>query len=80
MISYLVRITPLMFRIVRRRFCVTQLCSPVSRPGCVGIGASPWVVDAQVVAPVQHWFYERGLTGRFRQQKRHLAFAPRCLT
>ena len=31
--SYLVRITPLIYRSVRRRFCVTQLCFPVSRPG-----------------------------------------------
>ena len=78
--GYLVRITPLIFDRVRRRFCVTQLCSPVSRPGCVRIRASPWVVEAQGVAPVPHWLYGRGLTWRFRQQKRHLAFAPRCLT
>ena len=68
--SYLVRITPLMFRIVRRRFCVTQLCSPVSRPGCAGSGLRPWVVEAQVVAPVPHSLSGRGSTGRFRQQKK----------
>ena len=78
--GYLVRITPLICKMVRRRFCVTQLCSPVSRPGLCRIRASPWVVEAQVVAPVPHWFSGRGSTWRFRQQKRHLAFAPRCLT
>ena len=77
--SYLVRMTPLICKMVRRRFCVTQLCLPVSRPGLCRIGASPWVVEAQVVAPVPHRLHGRGLTGRFRQQKRHLAFAPRCL-
>ena len=39
--GYLVRMTPLIFDMVRRRFCVTQLCSPVSRPGCVGSGLRP---------------------------------------
>ena len=68
--GYLVRITPLICKMVRRRFCVTQLCSPVSRPGLCRVRASPWVVEAQVVASVPHWFYGRGLTGRFRQQKK----------
>ena len=78
--GYLVRITPLIFEMVRRRFCVTQLCSPVSRPGCAGSGLRPGLSRPRGVAPVPHWLYGRGLTWRFRQQKRHLAFAPRCLT
>ena len=77
--GYLVRITPLICEIVRRRFCVTQLCLPVSRPGLCRIRASPWVVEAQVVARVPHRLSGQGSTGRFRQQKRHLVFAPRCL-
>ena len=39
--SYLVRMTPLIFLLIGRRFCVTQLCSPVSRPGCAGSGLRP---------------------------------------
>ena len=79
--SYLVRIAPLICESIGRRFCVTQLCMFAGlSTGLCRIRASPWVVEAQMVAPVPHWFYGRGSTGCFRQQKRHLAFAPRCLT
>ena len=61
--GYLVRIAPLICESIGRRFCVTQLCPPVSRPGLCWIGDSPWVVEAQVVVPVPHWFYDRGQPG-----------------
>ena len=62
--------TPLMFRIVRRRFCVTQLCSPVSRPGCAGIRASPWVVEAQVVASSPALALRAGVNLAFQATKK----------
>ena len=57
------------FVMIGRRFCVTQLCAPGFAQGCRGPG----------VAPVPRRLSGRGSTGRFRQQKRHLAFAPGCL-
>ena len=66
--SYLVRITPLIFE-CQAAFLRHSAMSPVSRPGCAGIRASPWVVEAQVVAPVPRWFVGRGSTGRSGNKK-----------
>ena len=79
MIGYLVRITPLIIE-DRAAFLRHSAMFPGLSTWPCRIRASPWVVEAQVVAPVPHWLSGRESTGRFRQQKRHLAFAPRCLT
>ena len=68
--GYLVCITPLICESIGRRFCVTQLCSPVSRSGLCRIRASLWVVEAQVVAPVPHWLYGRGVNRVFQATKK----------
>ena len=78
--GYLVCITPLIFRKGQAAFLRHSAMFAGLSTGLCQIRASPWVVEAQVVAPVPRWFVGRGSTGRFRQQKRHLVFAPRCLT
>ena len=77
--SYLVCITPLVMEDRAAFLRYSVMFAGVSSKLC-RLRASPWVVEAQVVAPVPHWLSGRGSAGRFRQQKRHLAFAPRCLT
>ena len=79
MIGYLVRITSLIIE-DRAAFLRHSAMFAGLSTGLCRIRASPWVVEAQVVAPVPHWLSGRGSTWRFRQQKRHLVFAPRCLT
>ena len=78
--GYLVRMTPLIVRLSGGVFASLSYVRRSLDRGCAGVRALPWVVEAQVVAPVPHWLCGRGSTGRFRQQKRHLVFAPRCLT
>ena len=78
--GYLVRMTPLICENGQAAFLRhSAMFAGLSTKLC-RVGASSWVVETQVVAPVPQWLYGRGLTWRFRQQKRHLVFAPRCLT
>ena len=66
--SYLVRITPLIMEdraaFLRHSAMFAGLSTKLCR-----VRASPWVVEAQVVAPVPHRLSGRGSTGCFRQQK-----------
>ena len=67
--GYLVRMTPLIFFTDRAAFLRHSAMFAGLSTGLCRIRASPWVVEAQVVALVPHWLYGRGLTWRFRQQK-----------
>ena len=78
--SYLVRMTPLIFEwsggvFASLSYVRRSLDRAVPDPGfvlgCRGPGG---------LLRSRSGFYGRGLTWRFRQQKRHLVFAPRCLT
>ena len=66
---YMVRITPLIMEDWAAFLRHSAMFAGLST-GLCRLRASPWVVEAQVVAPVPHWFYGRGLTWRCRQQKK----------
>ena len=68
--GYLVCITPLICRKYRAAFLRhSAMFAGVSSKRC-RIRASPWVVDAQVVAAVPHWLVRAGVNRAFQATKK----------
>ena len=67
--GYLVRITPLIFEGQAAFLRHSAMFAGLST-GLCRIRASPWVVEAQGVAPVPHWLLRAGVNLAFQATKK----------